>query len=491
MKSVKLKKTIYKLVPVLILFSAFLVYLNWSQESEPTFEINENFEEVQSEDKAIKEIIRGLTGSNLATEYDLFTDVDHETFLLEERRTLKVEKVWFQYNVLHLIYSVDLLQKDKRNLDIPYLQFDKVSLHSENKEISLKLDQSLGMGPNWLAQGYVSGHRMYRGVAIDIAGSEQNFEELQHVYEWDDIDHITIETPKIIHVSNEESVIDSFSINASLDPAYDQPLKTFKLNESTKLLENSELVWRELMLTIDHANLSFQLKNTDKILQGVTLATRADGGVMMEQYYPVTRKEDYYEVNLNSFEKTPTSFQVEVRAVEFTDRDEPLTYTISNEILTKGMELPDGEKVEISEEIGNKNGMTISFGGFSNALPGYEMSGVSEVLGLELQIESIPDEQFHTWFKTVTEEMQNLKYSNVGSSSLQTVNYGPLIEISNEKGKLAETYGSSSEGFPDKEIQVFHINRDFLERSSEVTLKLSHFPIYEKTAGEINSFELQ
>ncbi|TKD68811.1 hypothetical protein [Pseudalkalibacillus hwajinpoensis] len=494
MKDIKRKKIGMKLIPVLILFGAFLVYLNWSQNSEPTFEINKEFNEVQSETKVFKQISQELTGSFMPIEYQLFQDVDLEKVLVKERRTLEIEKVWMQDNYLHLIYSVDLLQEDQNDKDIPQLTLNELSLHSKENSIALKVNQSSNMRSNTIPQSYVYKHKLYRGIAFNMLSSEEAHDDIQKVYEWNNVDYITLVNPEMVRDSGKGEALDSISFDTSLNPLFDQTLEAFELNKTTNLDNGLQVNWKDLMLKINHFNLSFQLEKTDEDLQGITLDTVSNGKVMSEGYYPVMKKDNYYEVSLPTFESTPETFQVQVRALDFIDHNEPLSYTISSEMINRGLALPKGDKVDIIEKLGTRNGMTISYAGVSNALPGYEEDeGQSDVLGIVIQLENIPGERFRMWFNMVTEEMQNLKYNKTESQSDSEgyYNVGPLIKISNENGELAESYGSSSETLPDKEIQAFHVKKEFFERSSEVTVKLSEFPIHEKVSGSKMTFDLR
>ncbi|MDP4551864.1 hypothetical protein Q9251_13370 [Alkalihalobacillus macyae] len=488
MKDTKRKKIGMKLIPVLLLFGAFLVYLNWSQNSEPTFEINKEFNEVQSETKVFEQISQELTGSFMPIEYQLFQDVDLKKVLVKERRTLEIEKVWMQDNYLHLIYSVDLLPEDQNEKDIPQLTFNELSLHSKENSISMKVNKLSNRGPNTIPQSYVYKHKLYRGIAIDTVDSEESFDELQQVYEWNNVDYITLVNPEMVQDSRkgETLALDSISFDTSLNPQFDQTVEAFELNKTTNLDNGLQVKWKDLMLKMHHLNLSFQLDKTDEILQGITLDTVSNGKVMSEGYYPVLKKDNHYEISLPTFESTPDTFKVQVRALDFIDRNEALSYTISSEMINEGLALSKGDKVDVIEELGTRNGMTVSYAGLSNTIPGYEEDkGPNDVLGIVIQLEDIPGERFRMWFNMVTEEMQNLKYSKTESqtASEDYHNVGPLIEIRNENGELAEAYGSSSETMPNKEVQAFHIKKEFLERSSEVTVKLSQFPIHKKVSG--------
>ncbi|MBN8209151.1 hypothetical protein JI666_10385 [Bacillus sp. NTK071] len=494
MKATKRKKLAIKLIPVLILFGGFLFYLNWSQNSEPTFKINENFNELQSESEVFKQISQGLTGSYIPSEYNLFLDVELEKLLVEERRTLKIEKVWSQYDFLFLIYSIDVLQEDQRNEDLPQFTFDELSLHSGDNTISIEVNSTSVMRPNEISKDYVYKHRMYRGIAVNMAGSEKAYDDLQQVYQWDNIDQITVKRPKMLYDSSKGQAFESFSFETSLNLQYNQTLEVFDLNKTTNMDNNLQLTWKKLEMKMDRLTLTFQLEKTDEPLQGITLATATKGKVMTEQYHPVVKKDDHYELSLPTFESTPDTFQVQVRALDFIDRSEPLSYTISNEMIMEGLSLSKGQKVDVLKELGTRNGMTISYAGLSNALPGYEVDeGPSDVLGIVIQLEDIPGERFRMWFNTVTKEMQNLKYNKTESPSDSGAypNAGPLIEISNDKGELAEAYGSSSETMPDKESQAFHVRKEFFERSDEIIVKLSQFPIHEKVKANKSTFNLR
>lgn len=486
MKDTKRKKIGMKIIPVLLLFGAFLVYLNWSQNSEPTFEINKEFTEVQSETKVFKQISQELTGSFIPIEYHLFQDVDLEKVLVEERRTLEIEKVWMQDNYLHLIYSLDMLPEDQNEKEIPQLTINGLSLHSKENSIALNVNQSSNMRSNTIPQSYVYKHKLYRGIAIDMVGSEEEFDEFQQVYEWNNIDYITLQNPEMVKDSKKGETLNSISFDTSLNPQFDQTLEAFELNKTTNLDNGLQVKWKDLMFRMHHLTLSFQLEKTEEILQGITLDTVSNGKVMSEGYYPVMKKDNHYEVSLPTFESTPDNFQVQVRALDFIDRNEPLSYTISSEMINRGIALPKGNKLDVIEELGTRNGMTVSYAGLSNTIPGYEEDeGPNDVLGIVIQLEDIPGERFRMWFNMVTEEMQNLKYSKTESQTASEGyhNVGPLIEIRNENGELAEAYGSSSETMPDKEVQAFHIKKEFLERSNEVTVKLSQFPIHKKVSG--------
>ncbi len=484
MKFAKNRQLVWKVLLILLLLGGFMIYLTNARNSVPKFEVNEELKQLDSERKLMEKISQQLTHSALPVEHHLFSDVDEEAFLLKEQRTLKIEKVWYQFHSLFVIYSMDLHQGDKRDLDIPYLTFPSLTLHSKEEAVTFNVNEKTQIVTNWLPQGYVYDYRMYRGIAVNLSAVESEVDKIQKITQWDEIDQLTLADPKMIHGTTDNGVdLEQLVIDTSLQTKYAESLKTFALSETTNATENFKMKWDELELTTDHTNLKFHTNDSHKTLQGITLGISLDDKLPHEKNYAVQIKGEEYEINLDQFPKTPESIQIEVRGLIFTDDSEPITYTIKNKELQKIKALKENQDYEVDKRIGSKNGMDVSFGGISNSDPRSRSPLGEPVTGLILQLDNVPEGQFRTWFQTVTKEMQNLKYNHLGSSGARPVYTGPSIEISNKEGEFAESRGSSSEDYPDKEIQKIYISKDFIDRSSEIDLTLSSLPIYEKGIG--------
>ncbi len=484
MKLAKHRQLVWKILIVLLLFGGFMIYLNFARNSGPTFEVNEEFKQLESEEKVMEKISNHLTNSILPVEHHLFSEVDEKALLLNEQRTLKIEKVWYQFHSLFVIYSIDLRQDDKRDLDIPYLTFPSLTLHSKKDAVTFNVNKTTHSVTNWLPQGYVYDYRMYRGIEVNLSTLESDADKIQEITQWNDIDQLTIADPEMIHGARDNGAdLDQIVIDTSLQTKYAESLKTFALNETTNVTDNLKIKWDELELTTDHSNLTFHTDDTNKTLQGITLAISSNDELAHEKNYAVQRNGDEYKVNLNQFPKTPDLIKLEVRGLVFTDDSEPLTYTITNNELEKVKALKKNQDYVVKKRIGSHNGMGISFGGISTSNPRSRSASGDEVVGLILQLDNVPEGQFRTWFQTVTENMQNLKYNHVGSNSERPIYTGPSIEIRNKRGELAESRGSSSTDYPEKEIQKIYIRKDFIERSSEIELTLSSLPNYQKGIG--------
>ena len=484
MKLAKHRQLVWKVLIVLLLFGGFMIYLNFAGNSGPTFEVNEEFKQLESEEKAMEKISNQLTNSILPVEHHLFSEVDEKALLLNEQRTLKIEKVWYQFHSLFVIYSIDLRQDDKRDLDIPYLTFPSLTLHSKEDAVTFNVNKKTHSVTNWLPQGYVYDYRMYRGIAVNLSSLESSADKIQEITQWNEIDQLTIADPEMIHGARDSGAdLDQLVIDTSLQTKYAESLKTFALNETTNVTDNLKINWDELELTTEHSNLTFHTDDSNKTLQGITLGIASNDELAQKKNYAVQRNGEEYEINLDQFPKTPESIQIEVRGLVFTDDSKPLTYTITNKELQKIKALKENQDYEVNKRIGSKNGMDVSFGGISKSDPRSRSSVGEEVAGLILQLDNVPEGQFRTWFQTVTKGMQNLKYNHLGSSGTRPVYTGPSIEISNKEGEFADSSGSSSEDYPDKEIQKIYISKDFIDRSSEIDLKLSSLPIYEKVIG--------
>ncbi|WP_377891241.1 hypothetical protein [Alkalihalobacillus sp. R86527] len=484
------KKNIPKLIVVLVVFAGFLLYMNWSQNDEPTFKVSEQFNQVDNEKELMNEITRKLTRSNLATNYQLFTDVNYEKILMKDRRTLRVEKAWFRQGTMQLIYSIDIRSEDKELSDVPYLMFEDLSLEAggESHDFDLSIEDT-----NWLVKGYVHNYRLYRGVTIRLTGSEGNFEEIEKVMENDKIDKIVIDQPEMIHGSYEDKkTLESMAIDVSLSTLPNEKLEKFDLNQTTTLGDGRTIEWEALTLYIENTKLSFKLKNTKRLLQGLKLRITKPNGEIFEDQISVGRleDEDRYEVNVRKFKEFPHEFSLEVVALEFMDEGIPITHTISKETIDQGLALDKGNSQSIEKKIGSKNGMGIFFEGLSNNNTYGEPN--QDLLGISVGLEGAEGKQFNTWFNYVTEGMQNLKYNVTGDSGSDVYHFksGPLIEITDQNGTIIEPNGSSLSPTPDKEVQNILIKREFFERASEINMKISHFPVYEAVTSEKTTFTL-
>lgn len=482
-----------KLIIVLVVFAGFLFYMNWSQGKEPTFQISDDFSTVDSEKELMEKITRQLTRSELASNYKLFSEVDYETVLLEEQRSLKIEKVWYHNNTLHMIYSVDVKEKDEVDSDVPTLTFDEISVSAEGDNFTFNLGTSNGPPTNWLNKGFIHNYRLYRGVLIHLADSEEDYKALEKIHSAGSIDYIRIELPRMIYGSYEKGkVIEPMAFNVQLETSSEDVLETIELNKTTTLNNDLKIDWDEMLLYINSTRLTFEMESPNRLLQSMNLrVSKTNGEIYKDKVMVEKLGNNRYEAYIRTFREFPNEFSLEVTGLEFMEEGAPLDYTIDETTIDEGVTLTQGEQQTLNEKIGSKHDMDIFFRGLTHeGTSDYGNEQQSDLIGIAIGLENIPKRQFETWFNYVREGMQNLKYNNLGDSEAFRYVRGPLIEITNQDGQLVEPFGSRSAPSIDQEVQVILVNKGFIEKATEINLKLSHFPVYEQVEENKTTFSL-
>ncbi|WNB90237.1 hypothetical protein [Bacillus sp. NEB1478] len=165
----------------LILIIAFISYTQFQKSAEPTWKVNtEKFQVADSWNELMKLEESKFQDLKFVNHFHLLKDSKIIIPIPNEQREFKIEKTWYYANQLYILYSVDLLERDKNLDDIPKLFVDKIKLSSSNGD-SLETPAESYNGEISL-DGYVYKHRVYRSVIL-----RSNFENVNEEADWEKI----------------------------------------------------------------------------------------------------------------------------------------------------------------------------------------------------------------------------------------------------------------------------------------------------------------
>jgi hypothetical protein len=165
----------------LVIIIAFITYTQFQKSAEPAWEVNtENFQVADSWNDLMKWEELKFQDLKFVNHFHLLKDSKIIIPIPNEQRELKIEKTWYYANQLYILYSVDLLERDKNLDDIPKLFVDKIKLSSNNGD-SFETPAESYNGEISL-DGYVYKHRVYRSVIL-----RSNFENVNEEADWEKI----------------------------------------------------------------------------------------------------------------------------------------------------------------------------------------------------------------------------------------------------------------------------------------------------------------
>lgn len=257
-------KTYLKLVPVLILIVAFIIFSDYAKEEAKTsIEIDsEKFTVVDSEDE-LNMLLSGQSRYNQdlllnVEKYNLMTKIeDVKIPLIDEQRDFRIESIWNNRLELILTYSFNVLPSDEDPESIPYLRVNELSFHPDEVDpLNMKVQTHNQVGGNyWPNDGVVFGNRLYRRTILIPALTGKAYE---HIRNWSegtqDLDkavelfhHINLKGVELVTKKEdgeltqqvEDIAIDYRFMNAN------PVLENYELNQSVQLNEQSSVTYRE------------------------------------------------------------------------------------------------------------------------------------------------------------------------------------------------------------------------------------------------------
>jgi hypothetical protein len=350
-KREQLKKGIPILIVVIILF----IFMDRVNNTEATFEVNEDeFSVVDSLEELNEKFYERIDGLAVAEQYDKVKSFDIEIPVLGEKRTLKVEKAWYFYHRIFVLYSLNVLPHDDKPEMIPSLTFSNITYHTPEEELQLPVQIQNDHHFNRRgAAEFVHNNRIYRGLTIHPDFKRNNEELFQKLFEQEKINGISINQAQIVDVS-ETKGIEINDIDLALDyEAGDEILENIEVNQAMTLPNGQEIVWKDFEMGIMNSRLFFSIKPNGKRFRQIeaSYSVLGEESPQIPEHYTGSQigfnGEEHPHIYISGFNSLPDQLNVSVQSIEYTSNDS-LTFEVSGSDLNKV--LKQAEFVNIIEE---------------------------------------------------------------------------------------------------------------------------------------------
>jgi hypothetical protein len=148
-----------------VLLIGFVFFTQYKKNAEPAWEVNrENFQVVESWKELLQMETLKFEYLKFATKFDSLKDHNISVPLINEHREMHIEKTWNYGYQFYLLYSVDINERDKNEMDVPGLTVGKIVFStSEGEEVEVPAEYNNG---ETSSSGYVYKHRLYRSLMI-------------------------------------------------------------------------------------------------------------------------------------------------------------------------------------------------------------------------------------------------------------------------------------------------------------------------------------
>jgi heat shock protein HspQ len=461
-----------KLIIGAVLLIGFVLFTQYKKSAEPAWKVNaENFQVINNWDELMKLEEKKYYELKFATRFQILKDANKSIPLLNENRTLRIEKTWNHGHQLYILYSVDLLERDKSETEIPKLRVDRVKLTSKDGE-DFETRAELVEGDTG-SESYVYKHRLYRSLMI-----YPQFENI-HQNDWEKIsgsERLEL-TSVSMNSSKGKIVLDSiaFKIKPINRDLLDETIASTSVNQNLTLYDGNEIKVNELeffqigtRLTVDqniHENIigfsgvikdnesgfpiSYEItedKNGNTIIQSYSIM---DHLLMMD-------KSDTSEFTISqSIHQTEGIYQFFVSKKEI----EEITKNPENEILK-------------NETVVNKEGVKVIYRGLS-------FDKINNQLGIKFTMENseVPIENYLIYPKPSYhfQDMDEIEHNKSYMSN--------LISVKNAEGKPLEDY--NIDNIFNDEYTEYMISFYNGSPKEDITITLSNLTRIEPIENEI------
>lgn len=154
-----------KIIIGLLLLIAFVIYTQYKKSAEPTWKVNdENFVVMEDWEELMDTEKSKFSDLKFADHFKLLKNSQISIPLANNQRKFQVERTYNFGQQLYILYSVDLVERDKQESDIPRLTVNQVEITSKKgKTFHFPIDIYEGEGA---IGGVVYKHKLYRSMMV-------------------------------------------------------------------------------------------------------------------------------------------------------------------------------------------------------------------------------------------------------------------------------------------------------------------------------------
>ncbi|MED1865708.1 hypothetical protein P4V41_19800 [Fictibacillus nanhaiensis] len=156
-----------KIIIGILLLVGFVIYTQFEKSAEPTWKVNdENFVLMKDWEELMDMEKSKFSDLKFADRFKLLKNSQISIPLANNQRKFQVERTYNFGQQLYILYSVDLVERDKVEGDIPRMSFNQVEITSKKgKTFHFPIDIYEGEGS---IGGVVHKHKLYRSMMIHI-----------------------------------------------------------------------------------------------------------------------------------------------------------------------------------------------------------------------------------------------------------------------------------------------------------------------------------
>lgn len=417
-----------KLIIGAVLLIGFVLFTQYKKSAEPAWKVNEeNFQVINNWDELMKLEEKKYYELKFATRFQMLKDSNKSIPLSNENRIIRIEKTWNHGHQLYILYSVDLLERDKNETEVPKLRVERVKLTSKNGE-DFETRAELFEGDTG-SEGYVFKHRLYRSLMI-----YPHFENV-HQKDWEKIS--SSERFELTSLSTNSSkgkkVLDSFAfkikpINNNL---LDETIASTSVNQKLTLYDGNVIKMNELEFYQIGTRLTIDKHINDHLI--------GFSGKSNDSGYPIS-----YEINEAANGKSYIYSNSIMDQLLLMDQSDKSEFTLSQSIhLTDGsyqFNVPKKEIEEITKNPENqilKNETIVDKEGIKVTYRGLTFDKINNQLGIKFTMETseVPIENYLIYPKP------SYHYQNMDEIKQNKRFISNLISVKNAEGKQLEDYG--------------------------------------------------
>lgn len=228
-----------KIITGLLLLIAFVIYTQYEKSAEPTWKVNdENFVVMKDWEELMDTEKSKFSDLKFADHFKLLKNSQISIPLANNQRKFQVERTYNFGQQLYILYSVDLVERDKQESDIPRLSVNQVEITSKKgKTFHFPIDMYEGEGA---ISGVVYKHKLYRSMMVHA-----QYDNIETDEDWKEV--FSSETVKLLNptlTSNKGKMkLDHLTFKVKPHHALELPpvLAAEKIDQSLQLYNNKEV----------------------------------------------------------------------------------------------------------------------------------------------------------------------------------------------------------------------------------------------------------
>lgn len=228
-----------KIIIGLLLLIAFVIYTQYEKSAEPTWKVNdENFVVMEDWEELMDTEKSKFSDLKFADHFKLLKNSQISIPLANNQRKFQVERTYNFGQQLYILYSVDLVERDKQESDIPRLSVNQVEITSKKgKTFHFPIDMYEGEGA---IGGVVYKHKLYRSMMVHA-----QYDNIETDEDWKEV--FSSETVRLLNptlTSNKAKMkLDHLTFKVKPHNVFNLPpvLAAEKIDRSLQLYNNKEV----------------------------------------------------------------------------------------------------------------------------------------------------------------------------------------------------------------------------------------------------------